>query len=66
MRDPSEAGVVMPKIMTRQVLPPIPIRSFGWMAHYEGHEEGGYGFGATEAEAIADLKENCEEPDGDI
>lgn len=40
--------------------PPIPIRDMDWAAFIEGHEEdGGYGWGATEAEAIADFLENC-------
>lgn len=54
-----------PKIVTRHEFPPIPIRSFDWTAHYDGHEEGDYGFGRTEQEAINDLVENCEAPEGD-
>lgn len=46
-------------ITTRHVFPPIPDRRFDWVAYYEGEEEaGGYGYGATEAEAIADFNEN--------
>lgn len=46
------------KIVTTNICPPIPIRSFDWCAHYEGEEEyGNHGFGRTEAEAIADFKE---------
>lgn len=45
------------KIVTNNVYPPIPIRSFDWCAHYDD-EEGPTGWGATEAEAIADLTEN--------
>ena len=46
-------------IVTHCEFPPIPIRDFDWCAHYEGQEEfGGYGWGRTEAEAIADFEEN--------
>lgn len=45
-----------PKIVTSHEYPPIPIREFDWCAHREGHEEdGNYGWGATEQEAISDL-----------
>jgi len=44
------------KIVTTYLYPPIPTRDHDWCAHYEGEEEaGGYGYGATEAEAIADF-----------
>ena len=44
--------------------PPIPIRSMDWSAWYDGYEESGpYGHGATEAEAIADLKDNYDAPE---
>ena len=57
------------KIVTHHVFPPIPIRSFDWSAYDEntyepGDQDGETGFyhggglvgwGATEAEAIADL-----------
>lgn len=50
------------KIVTEHVYPPIPIRTMDWVAHYDGDEEGGpRGWGRTEAEAIADLKDNYEE-----
>jgi len=40
--------------------PPIPIRDFDWVAFYEGDEETGpRGYGRTEAQAVADLKEIC-------
>lgn len=46
----------MRKIITSHVYPPIPIRTCDWCAIYGGDEEGGpRGWGATEAEAIADL-----------
>jgi len=44
------------KIVTRFEHPPIPIRTMDWLAIYDGEEEGAEGWGATEAEAIADLK----------
>lgn len=53
----------VPRIRTDFVYPPIPIRNLDWQAVYdddEPEEEGrmAVGFGATEAEAIADLIEN--------
>lgn len=54
-------GERRPKIVTSFVYPPIPVRQFDWCAYRDGEEEaGGYGYGATEAEAIADLKLNEE------
>ena len=47
------------KIVTSYINPPIPIRSNDWCAHYDGEEEAGfYGWGATEAEAVADFIAN--------
>jgi hypothetical protein len=47
------------RIKTSCQYPPIPDRRFDWCAYYEGEEEyGNYGWGATEAEAIADFVEN--------
>jgi hypothetical protein len=47
------------KIVTSCQYPPIPIRNFDWCAYFDGCEEDGrYGYGATEAEAIADFIEN--------
>ena len=44
------------KVITNFVYPPIPPREFDWCAYRDGTEEGGrYGYGATEAEAIAAL-----------
>jgi hypothetical protein len=44
------------KIITRYVYPTIPDRRFDWLAFYEGDEElGEYGWGSSEAQAIADL-----------
>jgi len=51
-----------PAIRTTYVHPPIPIRTSDWCACVEGQEEDGpYGWGTTEAEAIADLKEKLED-----
>lgn len=47
------------KIVTRNIWPPIGDRRFDWCAYYDGEEEcQEYGYGVTEAEAIADLKAN--------
>lgn len=49
------------KIKTSHVYPPIPVRQFDWCAYWDGTEESGqYGYGRTEAEAIADLITNYE------
>lgn len=45
------------KIKTTYICPPIPYRNLDWCAHYDGFEEDGeYGWGETEAEAVEDLK----------
>jgi hypothetical protein len=45
------------KIITSYVCPPIPVRCMDWQATYEGYDEGDpIGNGATEQEAIDDLK----------
>ena len=52
----------MKKIVTTWVNPPIPICDFDWCAYYDGEEEkGNYGWGKTEADAIADFKSIQEE-----
>jgi phosphatidate phosphatase APP1 len=52
----------MSRIITSHDFPPIPVRYLDWSACYDGFEEDGpYGHGATEAEAIADLLENTED-----
>jgi hypothetical protein len=52
------------KIVTTNVFPPIPTRVFDWSAHWEGREEEGpYGRGPTEADAIRDLTDNYDNPD---
>jgi len=53
------------KIITSYVFPPIPDRRFDWSAWRDGDEPNDdgqmtTGYGATEAEAIADLKEQLE------
>jgi len=50
---------MMRKIVTHAIFPPIPTTKYDWCAFYDGEEEdGGYGYGSTEAEAIADFIEN--------
>jgi hypothetical protein len=48
--------IPLPKIVTRNIYPPIPLRQFDWCAYVDGEEERGeYGYGRTRAEAVADL-----------
>jgi hypothetical protein len=64
-RAEAEASEPKRKIVTTHVYPPIPDRRCDWSAHYGGFEEGGpYGYGRTEQEAIADLRDNYDEPEG--
>ena len=51
------------RIITVNVFAPIPDRRFDWCAYHEGDEEsaGRYGWGPTEAEALADLARLDEE-----
>ena len=52
----------MRKIITRFVYPPIPDRRYDWAAYYDGKEEDGpYGRGETEQQAIDDLLEQTED-----
>lgn len=52
----------MGALKTCHIRPPIPIRQFDWHAYLEGQEEAGpNGYGATEAEAIADLEAQLED-----
>lgn len=52
----------MTRIITKNECPPIPDRRFDWVAYHDGEEETGHaGWGATEAEAIEDLKRLDEE-----
>ncbi len=47
------------KIETEMINPPIPWRSFDWVANFDDNESM-VGFGATEQEAIEDLKAQVE------
>ena len=50
------------KIITQYIKPPIPIRIYDWVAYLDGNEEDGpYGYGKTECEAIEDLKISMED-----
>jgi len=50
----------MKEIITRHICPPIPIRQYDWEATYENYDEGDLiGYGATEQQAIDDLKNNA-------
>lgn len=49
-------------IVTSHIYPPIPIRTMDWCAYFDGEEElGGYGYGRTEEEAVADFINNLDE-----
>jgi hypothetical protein len=50
----------MPEVKTEFIYPPIPIRSFDYVAWYAGEEDEqmATGHGRTEAAAIADLLDN--------
>ena len=55
-REAAEGLCDTPRVVTRFICPPIPYRGNDWCAFRDGQEEaGGYGYGATEAEAIQDL-----------
>lgn len=54
--------MIMRKVITDCIFPPIPNRNYDWAAHWDGDEETGpFGYGPTEAEAIKDLTDNYEE-----
>lgn len=48
-------------IKTYFVYPPIPIRSYDWLAVLNDDPEGTVGYGRTEQEAIDDLKSQLED-----
>ncbi len=51
------------EIVAVHINPPIPIRKFDWMAHFDGgDEEGPRGFGATIQEAVENLILEAEIP----
>ncbi len=52
-----------PKIITSYWAKPIPNRAFDWSASFDGFEEGPYGYGETEQQAITDLTDNYDNPD---
>jgi len=50
------------KIVTSHLRPPIPFMAMDWCAYFDGEEElGGYGYGRTEAEAVADFIDNLDD-----
>jgi hypothetical protein len=50
-----------PNIITRNIYPPIPDRRFDWSAVTDDYDLGSpIGYGATEAQAVADLVEQLE------
>ena len=50
-----------PRIIVERVNPPIPIRSFDWVAYLDGYEPGSpQGYGSTAEEAVSDLSERME------
>jgi hypothetical protein len=51
-----------PNIKTQKICPPIPVRSFDWIAWIDGLEEDGpYGAGETEEEAKTDLQSQIDD-----
>jgi hypothetical protein len=50
--DPDEVRLVTTKFIN----PPVPYRGSDWCAFYTDDPEGVHGWGATEAEAVEDLK----------
>lgn len=45
------------KIVAENIFPPIPVRAFDWVAHYDD-PEGPCGYGETRDAAIRDLLDN--------
>jgi hypothetical protein len=57
---------MVPRIITSFIYPPIPWRNFDWCAYYDGCEEdGNYGYGRTEAEAVLDFIDSHPLPEDD-
>ena len=56
-----DEAILNNRIITQHILPPIPDRSHDWMACLYDRDDGPTGFGATKAEAIADLKTQLDE-----
>lgn len=55
------------RIITSRVYPPIPPAGDDWIAYYDGrHEDGPFGFGRTEKEAITNLKESPSDQDPNV
>ena len=52
----AKMNVKTPTIKTEYVHPPIGFRGFDWAAWIDGEEDGVYGRGETENQAIADLQ----------
>jgi len=44
-------------IVTRFICPPVPTRNFDWIAYEDGNEEGTVAYGATEQEAVNELRD---------
>lgn len=56
----------MRRIITHNVFPPIPIRSFDWCAYLDGdddNESAPRGWGVTETDAILDLRDQLQDID---
>jgi hypothetical protein len=50
------------RIVTNYWMKPIPLQQFDWSAVTDNYEPGEpIGYGATEAEAIKDLQEQCDD-----
>ena len=48
-------------IVTKYIHKPIPVRQYDWEAHYDDYDEGDHiGYGATEQQAIDDLKQQAQ------
>jgi len=51
----------MENIVTDFLHPPIPSRSFDWVAFIDGQEDDAVGYGKTEREAVNELLELLED-----